>query len=74
MEVDQWKPPSRSIVRSLMDGGEGPPLLREGCTVMRGNDWIDGNNEDGQDLYEQDKLDKEVKGEQQRKLRRKRKV
>jgi hypothetical protein len=26
-------------VRTLMDGGEGPPLLREGCTVMRGLDW-----------------------------------
>merc|ERR1712086_870096 len=58
MEVDQWKTPNRSIVRTLMDGGEGPPLLREGCTVMRGVDWKD-DDKDGKDLYENDKLEKE---------------
>ena len=55
-----WEEPSRSAVRSLMDGGEGPPMLREGCTVLRGVDWDDeespsGENEDGKDLYEHQK-------------------
>ena len=36
-----WNAPSRSAVRTLMDGGEGPPMLREGCTVLRGLDWDD---------------------------------
>ena len=61
MEVD-WKAPSRSIVRTLMDGGEGPPLLREGCTVVRGSDWgsrEDAGNEDGKDVYDKEKLAKE---------------
>ena len=61
MEVE-WKQPPRSIVRTLMDGGEGPPLLRQGCTVMRGVDWPtdEGHeNDDGKDLYEKDKLEKE---------------
>lgn len=57
MEVE-WKTPPRSIVRTLMDGGEGPPLLRENCIVMRGSDW-DADHEDGKDLYEQDKHEKE---------------
>lgn len=62
MEVD-WKAPQRSIVRTLMDGGEGPPYLGEGCVVMRGLDWgnrRDAGNEDGKDLYEKDKLAKEM--------------
>lgn len=56
-----WMAPSRSAVRSLTDGGEGPPMLREGCTVMRGLDWDDDNrgavesNEDGKDVYEKQK-------------------
>jgi hypothetical protein len=37
MSVD-WITPLRSAVRTLMDGGEGPPMLREGCTVVRGLD------------------------------------
>lgn len=57
MEVE-WKQPNRSSVRALMDGGEGPPLLREGCTVMRGVDW-EWDNDDGKDLYENDKREKE---------------
>ena len=57
MDVE-WKTPPRSIVRTLMDGGEGPPLLRENCTVMRGVDW-DAGNDDGKDLYEKDKAEKE---------------
>jgi hypothetical protein len=33
MQVE-WKTPSRSAVRTLMDGGEGPPMLREvSCTT-----------------------------------------
>ena len=46
-----WQAPSRSAVRTLMDGGDGPPMLREGCKVMRGTDWA-GRYEDGQDLYD----------------------
>lgn len=59
----EWKTPQRSITRTLMDGGEGPPFLNVGCIVMRGLDWAnrsDVGNEDGQDLYEKDKLDKEM--------------
>jgi hypothetical protein len=60
-----WKTPSRSAVRTLMDGGEGPPMLREGCIVMRGPDWDDSgsgtkaSNEDGRDLYEDEKAKRE---------------
>lgn len=59
----EWKTPQRSITRTLMDGGEGPPFLNVGCIVMRGLDWAnrsDAGNEDGQDLYEKDKLAKEM--------------
>eukprot|EP00804_Cyclotella_cryptica_P018743 CCRYP_007226-RB/>CCRYP_007226-RB protein AED:0.02 eAED:0.02 QI:214/0.83/0.84/1/1/1/13/1126/5186 len=62
MEVE-WKAPQRSIVRTLMDGGEGPPFLGVGCVVMRGVDWgnrNDAGNEDGKDIYEKDKLSKEM--------------
>jgi hypothetical protein len=61
-----WMTPSRSAVRSLTDGGEGPPMLREGCTVMRGLDWDDAGsgtltgNEDGKDLYEEQKKEKDT--------------
>jgi SPRY domain len=61
----EWETPSRSPVRSLMDGGEGPPMLREGCYVMRGVDWSnDGSgakdgDEDGKKLYEAEKKEKE---------------
>jgi len=64
MAVD-WLVPSRSAVRTLMDGGEGPPMLREGCTVMRGLDWDDAKsgseagNEDGKDTYEKEKAARE---------------
>ena len=34
-----WEVPPRSTVRALMDEGEGPPMLREGCIVCRGIDW-----------------------------------
>lgn len=57
MEVD-WKTPPRSNVRTLMDGGDGPPFLKEFCTVMRGTDWNAGDD-DGKALYEQDKLEKD---------------
>jgi len=56
-----WDTPSRSAVRSLMDGGEGPPMLREGCTVVRGLDWDEPGtekvrgNEDGKDIYDREK-------------------
>jgi len=64
MAVD-WTAPSRSAVRSLMDGGEGPPMLREGCFVVRGLDWDDENSgtltgkEDGKDKYEKEKKERE---------------
>lgn len=64
MAVD-WKTPSRSAVRTLMDGGEGPPMLREGCLVMRGLDWegestdMKRENEDGKDIYELGKTKRE---------------
>ena len=56
-----WDTPSRSAVRSLMDGGDGPPMLQEGCTVVRGLDWDDPGtgipkgNEDGKDIYDKEK-------------------
>lgn len=56
-----WMTPSRSAVRSLTAGGDGPPMLREGCTVIRGLDWdqegsgSDNGNEDGKDLYDKEK-------------------
>ena len=62
MPVD-WKTPSRSAVRTLMDGGDGPPMLCEGCTVIRGLDWDErsnSGNEDGKDLYEAEKAKREV--------------
>ena len=58
-----WETPSRSPVRSLMDGGEGPPMLREGCFVMRGLDWLKTGsgakegNEDGKKSYEAEKVE-----------------
>jgi len=64
MVVD-WKSPSRSAVRSLMDGGEGPPMLREGCKVLRGLDWEDARSgsiikdEDGKKGYEAEKAERE---------------
>lgn len=66
MAVD-WKAPSRSGVRTLMDAGQGPPMLREGCLVLRGSDW-DYGNEDGNDMYESEKLkrDKEKQEEKEK--------
>lgn len=63
MVPTDWKPPQRSIVRTLMDSGEGPPFLDIGSQVVRGQDWgsrSDSGNEDGQDLYEKDKIAKEM--------------
>ena len=61
-----WETPSRSPVRSLMDGGEGPPMLREGCFVMRGLDWSkegsgakEGDDDDGKKAYEAEKAKRE---------------
>merc|ERR1712157_190747 len=61
----EWKTPSRSAVRSLMDGGEGPPMLREGCKVIRGLDWDESGSgsinrqEDGKEIYEKEKAVRE---------------
>jgi HECT-domain (ubiquitin-transferase)/SPRY domain len=58
-----WKTPSRSTVRNLMDGGDGPPLVREGCIVMRGIDWDQAGcvygNVDGKDAYDVEKANRE---------------
>lgn len=65
-----WTFPGRCSVRSLMDGGEGPPMLREGHKVLRGVDWnTDGSGcingkEDGKDIYDLEK----AKREDQKKL------
>ena len=65
----EWKQPQRSIVRTLMDGGEGPPFLNVGSIVIRGQDWGsrgDANNDDdGQNVYEKDKLAKELEAEEE---------
>merc|ERR1712194_478746 len=63
----EWKSPSQSAVRTLMEGGDGPPMLREGCVVIRGSDWdeIKYRNDDGKDIYEieKGKRDEEKKSE-----------
>ena len=53
-----WTPPPPSAVRTLTDSGEGPPMLREGCTVVRGVDWVAGD-EDGKDSYEREKEERD---------------
>lgn len=55
----EWTTPSRSAVRTLMDGGDGPPFLREGCFVMRGLDWDEEHNEDGKTTYDEKKAERE---------------
>ena len=61
-----WEVPPRSPVRSLMDGGDGPPMLREGCFVMRGLDWSKNGSgaaegdEDGKKSYETKKKKREL--------------
>ena len=53
-----WKAPTRSAVRTLMDGGDGPPMLSEGCLVVRGLDWEDNpgiGDDDGKNDYEKEK-------------------
>lgn len=47
----EWNSPPRTAVRSLLDSGEGPPFLREGCTVIRGPAWDDENDADGYKHY-----------------------
>lgn len=47
----EWTFPQRATTRSLLDSGEGPPFLREGCTVIRGPDWDDENDADGYKHY-----------------------
>lgn len=58
-----WEVPSRSAVRSLMDAGEGPPMLWEGCFVMRGPDWDQNtltHDEDGKPIYDAKKSKKDA--------------
>lgn len=47
----EWTFSQRTATRSLLDSGEGPPFLREGCTVIRGPDWDDNNDADGYTQY-----------------------
>jgi HECT-domain (ubiquitin-transferase)/SPRY domain len=58
-----WKIPSRSTVRSLMDGGDGPPMVGKGSTVMRGVNWDQPGNEycndDGKNMYDTEKINRE---------------
>ena len=61
-----WKAPTRSAVRTLMDGGDGPPMLSEGCLVVRGLDWVDtpGNgDDDGKKAYEKEKAARDAEKE-----------
>lgn len=66
-QVVDWKQPMKSSVTEQMDGGEGPPFLNVGCTVIRGVDWGKGTdkeiNDDGKDIYDAEKAkrDKEKK-------------
>jgi hypothetical protein len=64
IEESDWKTPSVSSVHRLMDGGEGPPMVREGCTVTRGTDWDQENNDDGKDLYDLAKAKREKEKKQ----------
>ena len=67
-ESIDWKVPPTSSVHRLMDGGEGPPMLRVGSTVMRGVDWDQTayGNDDGKDLYDTEK----AKREEQKRLQK----
>jgi len=54
----EWSCPPLYTGQTLIDGGEGPPMLKEGCFVMRGVDWDqrevdkDGEDEDGKNVFE----------------------
>jgi hypothetical protein len=65
-----WKIPSQSAVRTLMEGGDGPPMLREGCTVIRGVDWDETKygNADGKDSYEKEKGKRDEEKKSERKV------
>lgn len=56
-----WKTPPRSAVRTLMEGGDGPPRCDVGSTVVRGPDWNEEEcgNADGKDAYEAEKSKRE---------------
>lgn len=67
-----WKIPSQSAVRTLMEGGDGPPMLREGCIVIRGVDWdeVKYGNGDGKDIYEFEKGKRDEEKKSERKVRK----
>jgi len=50
----EWKAPTPSPAQMKMDTGEGPPMLRIGCHVLRGSDWQYGQD-DGKDSYDNEK-------------------
>lgn len=54
VEIDpvDWKTPAATSVHGSMENGEGPPMVREGCIVMRGVDWDQNNYDDGKDIYD----------------------
>jgi hypothetical protein len=66
----EWKSPSQSAIRTLMEGGDGPPMLREGCNVIRGVDWDEAKfrNDDGKDKYENEKGKRDEEKKSERKL------
>jgi hypothetical protein len=65
-----WKSPTQSAVRTLMEGGDGPPMLREGFVVIRGLDWDETKygNDDGKDSYEKEKEKRDEEKKSERKL------
>jgi hypothetical protein len=58
----EWKKPPLYSGRTLVDGGEGPLMLHDGCFVMRGVDW-DQRRTSAEDSEDED--DSESKCHQQ---------
>ena len=63
--VSDWKIPPPSHAQIKMDTGEGPPMLRVGCHVLRGSDWK-GDQDDGRDIYDNEKKIRERLKEQEK--------
>ncbi|KAL3917670.1 MAG: hypothetical protein SGILL_004604 [Bacillariaceae sp.] len=68
-EAAKWKQPSRSAVRALMESGDGPPMLRQGCKVMRGIDWDqekygDADGKSGYDIEKAKREEEKKKSEE----------
>lgn len=61
----EWKVPSPSQAQIKMDTGEGPPMLRVGCHVLRGIDWR-GEYDDGKDIYDNEKKNRDKLKEEEK--------